>query len=250
MSKYSEFFSALDQQAEQPDTYLEFDAPSPRVATSKPQPEPESAEAPGMISNAMRYAGERGMDLIGNAIQFAGRLADGGEQKITGALGGINPGVRAGNAQDMRDKGYDPDFEVGGYGVDFTARLNPEETDLGLQGLGQSAEDVTLGYQPNYTIDRAIDEPSIETIIGAAAENGPAALADMAAMILSLPAYLGSRTQEIAEARVENNFGNISKASPSCSLRWLKTSPKTNPSPSICRKRRINLRCQGGTITK
>ena len=153
----------------------------------------------------MRNAGERGLDLAGNALQFVGNVADRGEQAITEALGGINPGVIGGSVDEMRERGYEPDIALGGFGLDFTMRAKPEDTSTGLIDTGQAVEDISLGYQPNYTIDRALDEPSIKTIAGAAAEQGPAALADMAGLVVSLPAYLAARTQEIGEGRVEND---------------------------------------------
>nr|WP_288102207.1 LPD38 domain-containing protein [Halomonas sp.] len=162
-------------------------------------------ETPNLASNALRNAGERGLDLAGNALQFVGNVADRGEQAITDALGGINPGVIGGSVDEMRERGYEPDVALGGFGLDFTMRAKPEDTSTGLIDTGQAVEDISLGYQPNYTIDRALDEPSIRTIAGAAAEQGPAALADMAGLVVSLPAYLAARTQEIGEGRVEND---------------------------------------------
>ncbi|MDV6318823.1 LPD38 domain-containing protein [Chromohalobacter sp. HP20-39] len=161
-------------------------------------------EAPGLASNALRNAGERGLDLAGNAVQFVGNMAEMGEKLITDHLGGLNPGVIGGESDAMRERGYEPDMELGGYGLDFTARAKPEDTDTGMTGAGQAVEDVRLGYQPNYTIDRALDNPSVETLAGAAAEQGPAALADMAGLAINLPAYLASRTQEIGESRAQN----------------------------------------------
>ena len=176
---------------------------------SQPQAQAEApgqeAEQPGLASNAMRNAGERGLDLTGNAIQFIGNMAEMGEKLISDSLGGLNPGVIGGESAAMRERGYEPDVEIGGYGLDFTARANPEDTDTGLVAGGQAVEDVGLGYQPNYTIDRALDEPSLKTLAGAAAEQGPAALADMLGLVVNPPAYLAARTQEIGEARVEND---------------------------------------------
>lgn len=171
----------------------------------KPAPEDSLTESPNLASNALRNAGERGLDLAGNALQFVGNMADRGEKAITDALGGINPGVIGGSSDEMRERGYEPDVELGGFGLDFTMRAKPEDTSTGLIDTGQAVEDISLGYQPNYTIDRALDEPSIKTIAGAAAEQGPAALADMAGLVVSLPAYLAARTQEIGEGRVEND---------------------------------------------
>lgn len=171
-------------------------------------------EAPGLVSNSLRNAGERGFDLLGNAIQFIGNAAEKGEEAITEKLGGFNPGVRLNRSQTLRDQGHEPDLEIGGYGVDFTTRLDPDETDTGLTAAGQAVGDVGLGYQPDYTIDKALDEPTLRNLAGAVAEQGPAALADMAALIVSTPAYLASRTQEIGEARVKNDGGDIRNASP------------------------------------
>lgn len=174
------------------------------ASQSAPQQDNGDEDAPGLASNALRNAGERGLDLAGNAVQFVGNMAEMGEKLITDHLGGLNPGVIGGESDAMRERGYEPDLELGGYGLDFTARAKPEDTDTGLTGAGQAVEDVGLGYQPNYTIDRALDNPSVETLAGAAAEQGPAALADMAGLAINLPAYLSSRTQEIGESRAQN----------------------------------------------
>lgn len=163
------------------------------------------SETPNLASNALRNAGERGLDLAGNALQFVGNVADRGEKAITDALGGINPGVIGGRTGEMRERGYVPDVELGGFGLDFTMRAKPKDTSTGLIDTGQAVEDISLGYKPNFTIDRALDEPSIKTIAGAAAEQGPAALADMAGLVVNLPAYLAARTQEIGEGRVQND---------------------------------------------
>lgn len=171
-----------------------------QASTDETQP-----DTPNLASNALRNAGERGLDLAGNALQFVGNVADRGEKAITDALGGINPGVIGGSADEMRERGYEPDVELGGFGLDFTMRAKPEDTSTGLIDTGQAVEDISLGYEPNYTIDRALDKPSIKTIAGAAAEQGPAALADMAGLVVNLPAYLAARTQEIGEGRVRND---------------------------------------------
>ncbi|WP_288365652.1 DEAD/DEAH box helicase family protein [uncultured Marinobacter sp.] len=194
------------------DQFDQASEPAPRPAV--PEVSAQQEEGPGLASNAMRMAGERSMDLIGNLVQFAGALVESGEQKLTDAMGGFNPGVRLDSVDNLREQGYEPDLALGGFGLDFTGNLDPEETNLNLQGAGQAVEDVSFGYQPNYTIEKALEEPTVENILGAAAENGPAALADMAGLIISAPAYLMSRTQEIAEARVQNNMNNIDKASP------------------------------------
>ncbi|QPI65949.1 LPD38 domain-containing protein [Vreelandella venusta] len=172
---------------------------------NQPSADGSQPATPNLASNALRNAGERGLDLAGNALQFVGNVADRGEQAITDALGGINPGVIGGSVDEMRERGYEPDITLGGFGLDFTMRAKPEDTSTGLIDTGQAVEDISLGYQPNYTIDRALDEPSIKTIAGAAAEQGPAALADMAGLVVNLPAYLAARTQEIGEGRVEND---------------------------------------------
>ncbi|SNY95586.1 LPD38 domain-containing protein [Halomonas sp. hl-4] len=162
-------------------------------------------DSPGLAGNAMRNAGERGFDLAGNALQFIGNMAEMGEEMLTEHLGGINPGVIGGQSEAMRDRGYEPDVEVAGYGLDFTTRANPQDTNTGMVEAGQAVEDVELGYRPNFTIDRALDSPSIKNLAGAAAEQGPAALADMAGLAINLPAYLAARTQEIGEGRVESD---------------------------------------------
>lgn len=163
------------------------------------------AQQPGLVSNASRNAGERVLDLAGNLVQFIGNTAEKGEAAIAEKLGGFNPGVMFGSPEELQAAGYEPDISLGGFGLDFTSRADPQHTDTGLTTAGQAVEDVSLGYQPDYTIDRALDNPSLETIAGAVAEQGPAALADMAGLFLGTAPYLGSRVQEVAEARVEND---------------------------------------------
>lgn len=93
-----------------------------------------SGDGPNLASNALRNAAERGLDLTGNALQFVGNMAEKGEQLIAEHLGGLNPGVVGGEVSAMRESGYEPDLEVGGYGLDFTTRVKPEDTKTGQIG--------------------------------------------------------------------------------------------------------------------
>lgn len=153
-------------------------------------PEKKKESAPGLFSNSLRNAGERGFDLLGNAVQFVGNIVEKGNEKFQEVTG----------------------LEVRRPKIPFL----PDDYASSRRAIdaGQEIEDQSLGYKPNFTIDKALDEPTLRNLAGAVAEQGPAALADMAALILSTPAYLASRTQEIGEARVENDGGDIRNASP------------------------------------
>ena len=162
--------------------------------------------AAGPDWNPARNMGARGADLFGNLFSGVGTLMERGEEYLTDRTG-INPGAAFGSVGEMQAKGYEPDLSLGGYGVDFRSRMDPKATNAGeqLREIGGGIADEDFGYQPNYTIDRALDDPSVRTIAGAVGEQGPAALADMAALFVNAPAYLTSRTEEIGQQRAKND---------------------------------------------
>ncbi|WP_428398324.1 LPD38 domain-containing protein [Marinobacter salarius] len=166
-----------------------FDAfdDQPEIQPSAPT---ETDDGPGLFSNSLRNAGERGFDLLGNAVQFVGNIFEKGNEAFKDVTG----------LEVRRPK----------------LPLLPDDYASSRRAIdaGQEIEDQSLGYKPNFTIDKALDEPTLRNLAGAVAEQGPAALSDMAALIISTPAYLASRTQEIGEARVENDGGDMRNASP------------------------------------
>lgn len=172
------------QPAENP--FDAFDV-QPEIQQSAPV---ETDDDAGLFSNSLRNAGERGFDLLGNAVQFVGNIVEKGNEKFKDVTG---LEVRRPKLPFLPD-----DYASSRRAID----------------AGQEIEDQSLGYKPKFTIDKALDEPSLRNLAGAVAEQGPAALSDMAALIISTPAYLASRTQEIGEARVENDGGDIRNASP------------------------------------
>ncbi|NPU91379.1 MAG: PLxRFG domain-containing protein [Gammaproteobacteria bacterium] len=148
-----------------------------------------SAADRGFWNNTLRGTGERALTLGGNLMQALGNTIEGGEQYLTD-LTGINPAIVEG-----------PD------GLEFTMRRDPAETDLGLNRSGELVGDVKLGYEPRYTWENLKANPSPGNLAGFVAEQGVQSVPDMAAVLMphGLPAYIGSRTQEIAEARTEND---------------------------------------------
>ena len=119
--------------------------------------------------------GERVNSLTGNLMQLAGHSVSGYEGLLEAA------GV----------------LEQGG-----TDRLSDK-----MDFLGEAVSSGGLGYTPQYTWDDFKGNMSAGELAGYVTETGAQSLVDIAGMLASLPVYLASRTQEIAESRAENTSG-------------------------------------------
>ena len=214
------FFTATE-----PDVFGEPEGrqqPQERQAAGGPQmpegdgvvnaaPAIEASQPPGddsmgaSLGRGLQGIGNRATDLAGNLIQGIDTYVQHGEKSLDEAFG-RGGGVMFGTTDRMREAGYEPDLELGGFGVDFTRNADPEDTNIGLQELGQKIEDTNVDAGQNqYDVDRFLKDPSIKNVAGMVAEQGPASLVDMGAMAIAPFSYFAARNQEIAEDRVKSD---------------------------------------------
>ncbi|WP_110665222.1 LPD38 domain-containing protein [Salinicola halophilus] len=153
--------------------------------SQKPEaPKPKAPDAaeddPGFFEstwNSVQGAGDRAMDLAGNAMQFVG------------------------NSGEWREDAT-KDWPVVGKVVDY---LNPDAANDKLRDWGQALQDQDAGYEENFTWQKVKDEPSLSNITGFITEQGIRSAPDMAAAVAALPAYVVTRAQELGEERARND---------------------------------------------
>jgi hypothetical protein len=175
---------------------------APAIEASQP---PGDDSMGASLGRGLQGIGNRATDLAGNLIQGIDTYVQHGEKSLDEAFG-RGGGVMFGTTDRMREAGYEPDLELGGFGVDFTRNADPEDTNIGLQELGQKIEDTNVDAGQNqYDVDRFLKDPSIKNVAGMVAEQGPASLVDMGAMAIAPFSYFAARNQEIAEDRVKSD---------------------------------------------
>ncbi|MCP4465539.1 MAG: hypothetical protein GY813_02165, partial [Halieaceae bacterium] len=185
-------FSAIDK--EEPNKGLDFSA----IDADKPglNPAREAPEQPGMFSNIARGIGERAGELAGNLASIGSRVADVGEEALP--LGGITwgkDGLDFASGEEWEQHRQDKQFK----------EVRP------LESAGQAMKDLDLGYKPRNTweeVKESYNKGDVLGTIGDAVafgfEVGAVSLPDMAAAITTLPAYVTSRTEELATERANN----------------------------------------------
>ena len=156
----------------------------------------EEEEERGFVLNALAGAGERGVELVANLVEFTGNLAKSAENFLTEKTG-INPYI-----------------EFGEDGVSFEWYRDPSETSSMLQPVADGIEELgDFGYESRFTWENFKGEDgelswddwtNPEKLAGFVVEQGVHSIPDMAAAVYTLPQYIASRTQEIAEQREIN----------------------------------------------
>lgn len=182
--------------------------PGPGVVNAGPAIEAtQEPQDPGMaasLGRGLQKIGNRATDLGGNLIQGIDSYVQRGEQALEETFG-QGGGLMFGTTDRMREAGYEPDFELGGYGVDFAGRVKAEDTNVGLQELGAAVENTDVQVKDQHSIDKILENPTAGNIGGFILEQGPSALVDMGAMAATPFLYLLSRNQELAEERMTND---------------------------------------------
>lgn len=159
-------------------------------------PRQEEEEEKGFVLNALAGAGERGAELFSNLVEFTGNVAKSGEDWLAETTG-LNPYI-----------------EFGEDGISFDWYRDPNETGSMLQPLADGIEELgDFGYEPRFTWENFKGEDgelswddwtNPKKLAGFVIEQGVHSAPDMAAAMTTLPAYIASRTQEIAEQREVN----------------------------------------------
>jgi len=172
-------FDQFDAPAAAPSVFDQFDAPDI-----------------GMMSNIARGAGERAGTLAGNVAGFAATAGDRLEDNYP--LGGL---VWEGDS-------IIPSYKTGEEYAQWTAK---EGTTNVLRAAQDELTNLDFGYKPRSTWEGVKSSDGgwdLAKNVGAfALEQGLVSVPDMAAIMAlpTLPAYLASRTEEIAQERAKND---------------------------------------------
>lgn len=125
--------------------------------------------------------------LTGNFIELVGNMGD-EIRDVFDTLGIPNPGI-----------------VIGEDGVSFTRDI-PRDMPSIITETGKAvSEGQGYDYVPQFTWERLKGDISVRNLSGYVAEQGIQSLPDMVAAMFTLPAYIASRTEEIAEERVAND---------------------------------------------
>ena len=140
----------------------------------------------GFIDNTTRGVISRTNKLIGDLMEFGGTVAD--------DLRKVMP--------------IDPGIKIGEDGISWSWDLGEEGLPSALTVMGQyvsEGEAFRVGYKPDFTWEKLKGDVTPTNLAGYIIEQGVQSLPDMAATIAVLPAYIASRTQDIAEKRAAND---------------------------------------------
>ena len=180
---WAAFADAQPTQSNDPWAAFEDDA-APVQSPVQARPRPE--DAPGYVSNSARGVSDRLSDLVGGVYRGVGSVMQYGGQAVEAGFDAV--GLPLPTNEELP-------FSV----------MAPSEA---LRQIGGGVADADFGFKPNFTVDRALENPTLGNILGAIGENAPAALADMAGMATSMPLYALSRQDALAQTRYDNNGGN------------------------------------------
>jgi hypothetical protein len=169
-------------------------------------PREEADEERGFFANTLAGAGERGAELVSNLLQFTGNVAQSAGNFIDATEGmpfSSRLALAAGSISN-----------IGGDGISFDWSSDPNIVKRSLDSAaGKVTEAGDFGYEPRFTWENfkgedgklSVDDwTNPKKLAGFIVEQGVHSAPDMAAALATLPAYIASRTQEIAEARAEN----------------------------------------------
>lgn len=141
----------------------------------------------GFWNNTMRGGLTRVNTLTGNLLEFAGNTSASIEEYMD-SIGIPNPGII-----------------IGEDGISWSSDI-PTEIKPYLTQIGRAvSEGDGYGYKPSFTWEKLKGDITPKNLSGYITEQGVQSLPDMAAALFTLPAYIMSRTEEIAEERVAND---------------------------------------------
>lgn len=151
-------------------------------------------EQRGFWNNNARATIGTAAKITGDLIQLTGNLG----QDFAGYMDSIgvpNPGII------IEEDGVSWSWDI------------PTETPSAIETFGAGlSDDKIAGYVPNFTWENLKGDVSPGNLAGYIIEQGASSIPHMAAAMYTLPAYIASRTEDIAEKRVANNqSGEVTK---------------------------------------
>jgi len=141
----------------------------------------------GFWNNTGRGALKTINSLTGNLIEFVGNVSDDFDDYMVNTMGMPNPGIVFGDD-----------------GISWSWNIPPEQT--GIAQIGRAiSEGNVYDYQPRFTWENLKGDVTPTNLAGYVTEQGVQSLPHMLATLYTLPAYIASRTEDIAEKRVAND---------------------------------------------
>lgn len=155
------------------------------------QNKPEEENERSYLVNVAAGAVDRSSELTSNFLQFINTVAKSAERQL--AERGLNPGFMP--------------KEGGGY--EFVRNMDPDKTESFLNPVIDALKTVSekVDYDPDAGVsweEYKDDWTNPQALASFVFEQGVKSIPDMAATLINLPAYISSRTQEIAETREVN----------------------------------------------
>ena len=156
-------------------------------------------EEPNLALNAGKLALNRTADLAGSMVSGLGKVITKGSEYVADGINSLNHnldvmGAVAGvtddkNLDSLPERNIKP-APIGGFISDVVA---------------PAISDFEAGYQETYSMEKLVEDPNVENVMGMIAEKGVASIPDMYMAIKHLPVYIGTRTEEIANERAQQD---------------------------------------------
>ena len=141
----------------------------------------------GFWNNAARGGLDSINSLTGNLVEFVGNVTDDFDDFMVNTVGAPNPGIVFGED-----------------GISWEWDVPPEIT--GIAPIGKAiSEGKGYDYQGRFTWENLKGDVTPTNLAGYVAEQGIQSIPHMLATLYTLPAYIASRTESIAEERVAND---------------------------------------------
>lgn len=135
-------------------------------------------------SNVGRSVAGTGATLVGDLIEFGGRVSSDFEET-------------------MRDMGVpNPGIVFGDDGISFSWDVNTDEVGNIVTAAGEAISEEDFGYVPNFSWENLKGDLTAKNLAGYIVETGAPSLVHAAATLATLPGYIMSRSEAIAEERV------------------------------------------------
>lgn len=141
----------------------------------------------GFWENSGRGVVQRTAELTGNFLEGLGNALQGPERFF-------------------HEKGFAPAIQFGDDGISFTMQRPIEDVEQ-VANIGKAISkgaQLSYDYRPEFTWENFKGEMDAKSLAGFVLEQGIHSVPDMLAAAYTLPAYVTSRTEEIAEERAEN----------------------------------------------